>query len=81
MEGVVTARSCDRRPTLKGRDADERDANPAAQPSIKSAGQFWRLVEAVFRAVRAPLLTAFDLSSPKDPFNDQFAAAPTGAAG
>jgi hypothetical protein len=81
MEGVVTARSCNCRPTLKGRDADGQDANPASQPSIKSAGQFWRLVQAVFRSVRATLLTAFDLSPPKDPFTGQFAAAPTGAAG
>jgi hypothetical protein len=81
MEGVVTARSCDCRPTLKGRDADGRDANPASQPSIKFAGQFWRLVQAVFRAVRATLLTAFDPSPSKEPFTDQFAAGPTGAAG
>ena len=68
MQGVVTARSCDCRPTLKGRDADGQDTNPASQPSMKSASRFWRLVQAVFRFVRATLLTAFDLSPPKTPF-------------
>lgn len=81
MQGVVTARSCDCRPTLKVRDADGQDANPASQPSIKSAGQLWRLVQAVFRSVQAALLSAFDLSPSKDPFTGQFAAEPTGAAG
>lgn len=68
MEGVVTARSCDGRPMPKGRDADGQDANPAPQASIKSAGRFWRLVQAVFRSVRATLLAAFGLPRSKDPF-------------
>jgi hypothetical protein len=80
MEGVVTARTCVRTP-MPGRDADERDANPASQPSIKFAGGVWRLVQAVFRSVRATLLAAFDLSPFHGPFSGQFAAAPTGAAG
>jgi hypothetical protein len=81
MERAVTARACIRRPMPKGRDADGRDANPASQPSIKFAGGFWRLVQAVVRSVRATLLAAFDLSPFHGPFSGQFAAAPTGAAG
>jgi hypothetical protein len=68
MQGVVTARSCDCRPTLKGRDADGQDTNRASRPPMKSASRFWRLVQAVFRSVRATLLTAFGLSPSQDPF-------------
>ena len=85
MEGVVTARPCDliRGPTLTGRDtdADGQDANPASKPLSRSTGQSWRRVQAVFRPVRARILTAFALSPSKEPSTGLFAAAPTGAAG